>query len=82
MSKLRTWRFLLYVALLSFNYVSGFTCLWLSGGDVFSMLLHVESLATAIFGPPLQSVVIWYLIVKTIEHLNTYLPVSQGKRVG
>ncbi len=76
MSKLRTWHVLLYVALLSFIYVSGLTHLWLSGGDTLGALSHVESLVPIIFGDALQSVVIWYLIVKTIECLNTYLPVS------
>ena len=33
-----------------------------------------------IFGGALQSVVIWYLIVKIVDCLNEYLPISGGKR--
>jgi len=69
MSKLRTWQVLLYVVILSFMYVSAFTYIWLSGGDPLSYLLHVESLATVIFGGALQSLVPWYLIVKIVDWL-------------
>jgi len=80
MSKLRTWHVLLYVALLSFIYVSGLTHLWLSGGDILGALSHVESLVPIIFGGALQSVVIWYILVKILDYLNEYLPISGGKR--
>jgi len=80
MSKLRTWHVFLYVVILSFIYMSAFTYLWLSGGNPISYLFHVESLAMIIFGGALQSVVIWYLIVKIVDCLNEYLPISGGKR--
>jgi hypothetical protein len=79
MSKLRTWHVRLYVALLSFNYISGFACMWLSGGDVLGALFHVESLVPIIVGGALQSVAIWFIIGKTIEYLNTYLSISEGE---
>ena len=61
---------ILYFAILSFLYLSGFTNIWLSGGNILSYLLHVESLVQIIFGGALQSLVIWYIIVKIGDLVN------------